>query len=311
MTKDATDIYISYLSAKRHVDDRSLNRHVWQTLKANLPSSHRRRYLEVIDFGAGIGSMFDRSIEWGLTSHLHYTMVEKNAAYLTIFRSAPSRRKTTAVSTFDWKDDTHAAVRFSGGEGTVELICADLYDVISDPDNDGRWDVIMAHAVMDLVNIDDVLTGFERLAKPGGLIYLSLNYDGLTEFLPPFDPEFAYRLIASYHRSMDQRTIEGRPSGSSRSGRELLFAVTRRGLPILAAGSSDWILHPNARGYPDDDAVFLKMILRIVEEECRRDDHIDPQRLAAWMTRRHSQIDAAELIFIARNIDILVKVPAV
>ena len=310
MTADATETYVRYLAAKQHVDNRSLNRHVWHTLKANLPPSSRRRKLEVVDFGAGIGTMLERSIAWGLTTHLHYTMVEKTPGYLAAFKSQSLQRRHSAGYRLDWQDGTRADLRFADGGGTVDIVCADLYDVISNCENNRRWDLITAHAVMDLVNIHEVLNGFQRLVKPGGLLYLTLNYDGLTAFQPAFDPDFEQQILDCYHRSMDQRTIDGRPSGSSQSGRDLLSQLTQRHWPILAAGSSDWIVYPHGRGYPDDDARFLAAILQTFNEELQRNKQLDPHRLAAWMSRRQSQIDAAELIFMARNIDFLVRVPA-
>jgi len=310
MTADATATYVRYLAAKQHVDNRSLNRHVWHTLKANLPPSSRRRKLEVVEFGAGIGTMLERSIAWGLTPYLHYTMVEKTPEFLAAFNSKSFQRRPSAGYTLDWQNNARADLRFADGGGTVDIVCADLYDVISNRKNHHRWDLITAHAVMDLVNIDEVLTGFQRLVKPDGLLYLSLNYDGLTVFLPAFDPDFEQQLLDGYHRSMDQRMIDGRPSGSSQSGRELLSQLTRRQWPILAAGSSDWIVYPQTSGYPDKDGEFLTTIVQTFNQELQRDNQIDPDRLAAWVTRRQSQIDAAELIFMARNIDFLVRVPA-
>ena len=63
---DAFD-FTRYLASKRTVDDRALNRHVWQTLAdavaGELP---RDRPLRVLEVGAGIGTMVDRCVEWGL-----------------------------------------------------------------------------------------------------------------------------------------------------------------------------------------------------------------------------------------------------
>ena len=302
--------YIRYLAAKKYVDDRALNGHVWQTLKTNLPSSCSQEKLEVIEFGAGTGTMFERAISWGLSPHLHYTMVEINPEYLAAFTSPPFQNRHSSSHTLEWRSSTSADIRSTDVDGTVDIVCADLNDVISNQKYHRRWDLIMAHAVMDLVKIDDVLTGFEQLVKPGGLLYLSLNYDGLTSFLPPFDSAFEHHLFERYHHSMDQRTTNGRPAGSSRSGRELFSQLSKRHLSILAAGSSDWIVYPTVRGYLDNDAYFLQTILQTIHQELQRDNQLDPHRLDAWVARRQAQINATELIFMARNIDFLVKVPA-
>jgi 2-polyprenyl-3-methyl-5-hydroxy-6-metoxy-1,4-benzoquinol methylase len=308
MKQDASVKYIRYLTAKKNVDDRALNRHVWQALTANLPSSSSKNWIEVIDIGAGTGTMFERMMSWRFSTRLHYTMVEKVPEYLAAFKSKSHHSSSFISYALEWRSKTSADIISSEIIGTVDMCCTDLFDVIFNQKYFGQFDIIIAHAVMDLVNVNTVLDGFEKLVKPGGLLYLTLNYDGLTFFLPPFDPDFEHYLFQRYHLSMDQRIIAGRRSGSSQSGRELLTTLSRRQLPILAAGSSDWFICPSTQGYLDDDTYFLEEILQTIHNQLKCDNHIDPCRLSAWMTHRQNQLKAAELIFMARNIDILVKV---
>ena len=309
MKQGAAVKYIKYLTAKKNVDDRALNRHVWQTLKANLLSSSGKNWLEVIDIGAGTGAMFERMMSWGLSTRLHYTMVEKVPEYLAAFKSKSLRNSSFVSYALEWRSKTAADIISTEVIGTVDMCCTDLFDVIFNQKYFGRFDIIIAHAVMDLVNINDVLDGFEKLVKPGGLLYLTLNYDGLTLFHPPFDPDFEHYLFQRYHLSMDQRIIAGRRSGSSQSGRELFTMLSRRQLPILAAGSSDWFIYPSIQGYLEDDTYFLEEILQTISHQLQCDNLIDPRRMSAWMTHRQKQLKAGELIFMARNIDLLVKVP--
>ena len=309
MKQDASVKYIRYLTAKKYVDDRALNRHVWKSLKANLSASSGKDWLEVIDIGAGTGTMFERMMTWRLSTRLHYTMVEKVPEYLSAFKAKSHHNLSSLSYALKWRNNTSADIISNEVIGTIDTYCADLYDVIFNKEYFGRFDIIIAHAVMDLVNIKDVLDGFEKLVKPGGLLYLTLNYDGLTVFIPPFDPDFEHYLFQRYHLSMDQRIIAGRQSGSSQSGRELLTMLSRRQLPILAVGSSDWFIYPSIQGYLNDDSYFLEEILQTIYHQLQCDHHIDSRRLSAWMTHRHKQLKAMELTFMARNIDVLVNVP--
>ena len=69
--------FTRYLAAKRSVDDRALNRHVWQTLAEALgAAAPADRPLRVLEVGAGIGTMVERCIEWGLFTRAEYTAVD-------------------------------------------------------------------------------------------------------------------------------------------------------------------------------------------------------------------------------------------
>jgi phospholipid N-methyltransferase len=83
--------YIRYLAAKRKIDDRSLSQSVWRKLRRRLRQADRRGPLAVIEMGGGIGTMFDRVLDWALAPHLQYTLIEANRAYLAEFESRLKR----------------------------------------------------------------------------------------------------------------------------------------------------------------------------------------------------------------------------
>jgi len=305
MTAFDSNTYIRYLAAKKCIDDRALNRYVWQKLKDGLPATAPRQPLHVLELGAGIGTMLQRALDWGLTDHMHYTLVEMNSDYLAAFRTRSGRTGWCPGHVFSWQDDDTARWTSSRSTGAVRVICADLHEIIDAPERHGPWDLIMAHAVMDLVDLERVLQGIGRMVRPGGLIYLSLNYDGCSAFLPGGDTVFEKHLWDCYHQSMDNRRLKGRATGSSRTGRRLLSRLPALDLPVLAAGSSDWIVHPQAGRYPADEVCFLETILQTIFNQLQSDANVDPARLADWAAQRQAQIRSAELIYIARNMDIL------
>ena len=103
-----------------------------------------------------------------------------------------------------------------------------------------RADVLIANAVLDLVDVPAVLPGLLRLLVPGGVYWFTINYDGESIFAPghPHDD----RVMQAYHRDMDERVRYGRPAGDSRTGRRLFHHLREAGAPALAAGSSDWVV---------------------------------------------------------------------
>ena len=293
--------YIRYLAVKRQIDDRALSQPVWRKLRRRLRQANRQQPLDVIEMGGGIGTMFDRVLDWALAHHLQYTLIEANRAYLAEFESRLMRLPYITAGS-DQRFQGHAP---SGVSFALETFCADIYSVIDDPTLFNRWDLVMAHAVMDLVNIPEILDGFERLLRPGGLLYLTLNYDGLSCFLPQWEPEFEKMLMSRYHLSMDHRVINGRSSGSSQSGRQLILHLLSAKLPLIAVGNSDWIVLPQGGSYPRGEAFFLETIVHTIQIQLQQDSAVDQHKLAQWAKQRINQIAAGELIFMARNLDIL------
>ena len=114
----------------------------------------------------------------------------------------------------------------------------------------------------------------------------TINFDGLTILEPPVDPGFDEQVIDLYHRTMDERTADGRPAGDSRSGRHLLWQLPAAGAEILAAGASDWVVVPSRGGYVADEADFLRAILGFFEQSLGGRPELDPARLAGWLARR-------------------------
>jgi hypothetical protein len=83
------------------------------------------------------------------------------------------------------------------------------------------------------------------------------------------------------------------------------------GASLLAAGASDWVVHAQAMGYPDGEAEFLRHIVDTITAELGQHPEIPPAGLAAWADLRRRQIDHAELVYIAHQLDFLGRGPRV
>ena len=103
--------------------------------------------------------------------------------------------------------------------------------------------------------------------------------------------------------------MEARLTGASHTGRRLLTFLHSSGLEILAAGSSDWVIHPRRAGYSLDETFFLHAIIETVERELSKEKKSlsDLANLANWANLRHRQIETVELSFLARHLDLLVQ----
>ena len=286
-----------YLLAKQSVDDRALNRHVFETLSSRLPSE----LIDVIEVGAGIGTMAARLLRWGLLTRANYTLVDSMLenidfaqtwlprwAHENHFRWDQSERNRLRLF-----DDTH--------DLNITFICADMFDFIKTAPE--KADLLIAHAFLDLLPMPESLPDLFSLLKPVGLAWLTLNFDGVTSLEPVIDPVLDAKIEQLYHQTMDERLT----GGDSQSGRHLFTYLKEAGATTLAAGSSDWVAYPHDGHYPADEAYFLHFILHFFEESLTGRPELDAPAFTAWLRERHAQIDQAELVYIAHQMDFLVQ----
>ena len=276
--------FTRYLAAKQSVDDRSLNHGVYAALVGALPNAP----LAILEAGAGTGTMIDRLAARGLLSRGgHYTAVDDDPANVAAARARLSQAELPV---------------------SMDFVAADILEFALRERGRRRWDVLIASAFLDLADVDSLLPRLFELLNPGGHFYFTINFDGLTILEPPIDPEFDEQVIDVYHRTMDERRVDGRPTGGSRAGRALLGQIPAAGGDILAAGSSDWVVLPRNGLYPADEAYFLRHILHFFEGSLTGRPELEPDRFADWLARRHAQIDAGELILIAHQLDVFGRV---
>ncbi len=288
-----------YLLAKQSVDDRALNKDVLQALRLHLSPSP----LRVIELGAGIGTMLTRLLRWDIlpptATYILLDQMPENIAHAHQWLPLWAGQN-------GWQaQPTPQGIHLQRGEQSVqvELIQADLFDYI--PQKPQPAHLLIAHAVLDLLPMPQSLPPLLSLLQPGGLAWLTINFDGVTTLEPTLHPELDSRIESLYHLSMDKR-----PSGGdSQSGRHLFGHLKQAKAPILAAGASDWVVYPYNGEYPAQEAYFLHFILHFFEESLTRHPSLDPHAFAHWLQERHAQIDRAELVYIAHQMDFLVGAP--
>jgi SAM-dependent methyltransferase len=275
------DDFIRYLAAKRSIDDRALNAHVWsafaeRTAQLSLPA--------VLELGAGIGTMATRLAQRGVLHGARYTLIDSQAALIDVARARVA--DLPMVVNCDVAD-AHALLRAAPAQ----------------------YDVVIAHAFLDLFRLSEIVPLALGALRPGGIFYFSVNFDGATLFEPEIERAYDAHIEALYHRSMDERITDGVRSGDSRSGRHLFTQLRAAGATIDAAGASDWVVFAGPDGYADDDAFFLACILGFFEDSVGKRAEIDAARFDAWLRQRRAQLARGELVYIAHQLDFVGRVP--
>jgi ubiquinone/menaquinone biosynthesis C-methylase UbiE len=297
MPDDSRDL-ISYLAAKKSVDDRCLNHRVWRTTWESLPAGKIR----VLEIGCGIGTMLERVLERGVLLRGDYEGVDINPA-LTVEAERRLRQwaSATSVALVDHPDHLHVSggardlrVSFHEADAT-SLAAAGLA---------GEYTVLIASAFLDLVDLETTLPKLLNLLQPGGIFYFPITFDGLTSFLPGVNPELERKVEKRYHQTMDERTVGGMKSGASQTGRKLLSYLLASSHEILAAGPSDWVVVPQEGGYPAREDTFLDHILDTVETALKGDPYLEPSELQVWLRSKRQLLSEGKLIYLAHQIDV-------
>lgn len=296
-----------YLQAKRKVDDRALNRVVWQQLMSQLSFWQSSRPIHVVEIGAGIGTMLHRLVEWGGLQQGTYLGIDSDHASVEAARNdlprwASEHNLTCTQVTGEFElsgSGTKIRAAFSPLEVQKFMASPTAVD----------FDLVIANAFLDLVDPAVLLLDLGRLLEPSALGWFTINFDGMTVFEPVIDPILDWKIIQLYHQSMDERRADGQPTGGSQTGRHLYHQMTEAGWQVLAAGASDWVVHSIQRAYAHDEAYFLEFMLHFLNQTLNGHPQLDPAAFQAWLAARRAQIIDGELVFIAHQLDFLARWP--
>jgi hypothetical protein len=252
--------------------------------------------------------MLERVLEWGLFDHAEYTALDAQPENLAVIPDRLSRWAERRSGSLSKRPDGKLSIACSGRQALLEPATADLFDFIDSAKEKRSWDLLIAHAFLDLVDIPTALPLLFQLARPGGWFYFTINFDGVTLFEPQIDPELDDLVLHLYHRSMDERQVGGHPSGDSRAGRHLFANLQDAGGQVLAAGASDWVVYPGPGEYSADEAYFLHFIIHTIDLALQVRPEIEPGLLRGWVSARQAQIERQELVFLAHQLDFTGKI---
>lgn len=304
MSVPAEFSFIRYLAAKKSVDDRALNRHVLESLVAALPATTSASPLRVLEVGAGIGTMPERLLDWEVLTDGRYTAIDADPV---LIEEAQRRLVSWAAEKSFRVDKEQGWMSFQREEQRVfvDLEAIDVFDFVNREEGRRSWDLLIAHAFMDLMDAPTALPRLLSLLRPGGLFYFTIVFDGATVLQPPIDAALDTQIEALYHQTMDQRITDGKPSGDSRTGRHLFDHLRAVGAELIDAGASDWVVFAGPAGYPADEAYFLHFIIHTIHVALKGHADLDAARFSDWIARRHRQVEDGSLVYIAHQLDFL------
>ena len=290
---DETFDYPEYLAIKQAIDDRSLNQSVWQTFAALLKSQAGNHRFKILEIGAGTGAMILRLLNAGLLNQCQYFAVELEPAFA---RDAENDLAVWAGE-HGFKMEVTSPLRWTlkNAEKVVEIqwLTADILELVSifAP---GYFDLLIGHAVIDLLPVPACMPGLLNLVKPGGGYYFSLNFAGVTSFSPsdPRDVEIS----AAYHRDMDMR-FPGLEWRASQIGQVLGRWLKEQGHLVLDEGNSDWKISTGPMPSAAENC-FVGNILDTMEKALAGLDGLED-----WLKLRRQQASSGNLLFFAANRD--------
>lgn len=296
---------VEYLTAKRAVDDRALNRRVWDRFADELADRGRGGDgpVRIVEVGAGVGSMVARlAARDGLPPAVSYRGVDLDENVVAAGRDRLPGWLEAAGYTVSRESDAIVARRRGDDGGAtqrleISLEVGDAFSIVDDAD------AVIAAAFLDLVALEPALARLRELCRDGGVVYAPLTFDGATGFTPPHPLDG--RVERLYHRHMDE--IRDQP-GSSRAGRELLGAVPDAGYDVLAAGGSDWVVGAG-EGETADEATVTRYLLETIDDALADypEDVLAPATRERWLETRRRQLERGELVVLAHHLDVLAR----
>jgi len=311
VTKPDSYSYSRYLTAKKTVDARALNRQVWAEFVRGL-ASRSGASIRILEVGGGVGATAERvigALEERSVDAIDYTLVDIEAENIEVAK--------TSLKT--WMRDRGYTITGKGGktgsvrdgellEVTFRFATADLFDFVAEQES-SLYDAVIGQALFDLLPAREALQALGPSLKENGLWYLPIHFDGVTAFEPTMDAGLDAKIERLYHESMTDAAGEEGGSDGSQCGRRLLTHLRNAGAVLREVGASDWVVFARENGYPGDETYFLHHVLHFIENELRGHPALDPDVFTNWIAERRRQIDDGELIYIAHQLDVLARNP--
>lgn len=287
--------YQRYLDSKKQIDDLALNKRVLDTLSAKLDRKGSGSPIKIIEIGAGIGTMVERLLEANIIPSADYTAFDISRANVEEAKERIIRFAERSNYSLEIVAPYELIMTKGSFSLRLNLIDQDAAEFIESAKGIQDTDLVIAQAVLDLVNPAEILPNVFSILKQDGLLYSSINFDGITYFGPTIDDKFDSIIEDQYHKTMINST----------TGRHLLSLLVDSEWEILAAGSSDWIIYPSNNGYDGNTSYFLHYIINTVYEALSNKSNIDQVRFESWINKRHEQVENNTLQYIAHQFDYL------
>ena len=302
-----------WLAARDPYDVAALDRQVIEAVRAWAEREPPDRELCLVDLGCGTGSGLRRALGWVAGRPVRAYAVDSDPNLLgQLTTDDPSATPHAGPVQGAWRKD-HRPADAQARERparrvTVTPVVSDVFGQLEAAGGpaDGSVDLVVSHAVADLLPLDRFAVRVAALLRPGGLAHLGLTYDGETRFSPTDDPDLDRRVIAAYHRHMDRSRERDPAHGGSTAGQRLTGALTTAGLVVLRSAPSVWDVR--ASDGPGGHAVLAGLIGFVVESLSELGEP-PVELLGRWERARRAALDASVLRAHVRHLDVLARRP--
>lgn len=274
------------------------------------------RPIRVVDLGCGTGAGLRRALGWLAGRPVDAYAVDADERLLACLAARSPDRKSElgppseATETGAEKGPTgsgRASAPFATPESLRVAVTPILTDLLAPLDGaggpaEGTVDLVVAHAVADLLPLDRFADRIAALLRPGGYAHVALTYDGETDFSPTDDHDLDRRVIDAYHRHMDRALVDRPAYGGSTAGRRLAGALASAGLRVVRAAPSIW----DARASDGRAGVaVLDQLIGFVVVSLSELGEPPVSEVACWEAARRAALAAGELRARVRHVDVL------
>jgi SAM-dependent methyltransferase len=286
-----------WLAARDPYDVAALDEEAIGVLRAWAERRPDDRTLRVVDLGCGTGAGLRRALGWLSGRPVQAYAVDSDPALLAKLAVGGSDAGPAGAEVGERSVESRERV-------SVAAVVADLLgplDAAGGPP-DGTVDLVVSHAVADLLPLDRFAGRVPALLRPGGIAHVALTYDGVTAFDPVDEPALDRAIIGAYHRHMDLGRRSNPMHGGSSAGRRLVRAMHSVGLSVVRAAPSIWDVR--ASDGPDGKAV-LAGLLDFVTRSLTELDDVPAADVRRWELARRAQLAAGTLRCRVHHRDVL------
>ena len=175
--------------------------------------------------------MVERLLDWGLLTRAAYTGIDREAG---LIRAAAERlHGYAAARQASLIEASGGVMRFStpAQDVRITLEAADLFDFLDREPEKSTWDLLVAHAFLDLIDLAAALPRLLSLLLPADYSISASILTGPPSSSPPIDPDLDARIEALYHRTMDTAPLPGPALGQQSHRPPALRGPKRGGRP--------------------------------------------------------------------------------
>mmetsp|Transcript_21520 Transcript_21520/g.37026 ORF Transcript_21520/g.37026 Transcript_21520/m.37026 type:complete len:367 (-) Transcript_21520:1826-2926(-) len=171
----------------------------------------------------------------------------------------------------------------------LDFVCMDFIEYARS--NPNRFDLVIAAAFLDLVDIPKTLPIIFSALCAGGTYYFPINFDGTTHFSPIIEAALDLSVEQAFHEEMDKPSPDGAIVSQSHAGRNLAQYIPAAGGGIDSWGSSSWTVaarngNPtdSDSSYEGDEAYFLLCIIQFIQDTVVASNNLDQEKVKQCVT---------------------------